>query len=625
MSKTILNKNFSLKRNILNTNLDPPDPDPTKQDKITPSNRLNADLISNGVVSNTEFDRLNGVSSDILEADDIGVSVQGFITNGTTSQYYRGDKSFVTLNKNDVGLSNIDNTSDADKPVSNAVQTELNAKENTITATNSTQYYRGDKSFQTLDKTVVGLPNVDNTSDIAKPVSNAVQTELNAKEPIITATNSTQYYRGDKSFQTLDKTVVGLPNVDNTSDIAKPVSNAVQTLLNAKQFLITDSSNLIMNYCETETNLVLRVKSNNNTDLANAIVFQNTGSFYNIALTRRYGSGVTNNRSNFCIQTGAGSSISSLPIRMCVQSNGNVNIGSSQSKSTFFNVEGDSNFEGHCNLTSNKLYKINGLQIDSNDILYDNSGTELLKTKIDSKEPNISSGTTSQYYRGDKSFQTLDKNAVGLSNVDNTTDLNKPVSNDTQTAINGKENTVTSGTTSQYYRGDKSFQTLNKNAVGLSNVDNTTDLNKPVSNDTQTAINGKENTVTSGTTSQYYRGDKSFQTLDKNAVGLNNVANIGVSTLGGINLTYNTTSNKLDVDTTLTSMSKISSSSGNFEIASENQIKFYSDENGDNGGGDFVWQTSKTSGGLAQQLMRITGSTGNVVMNGESLTLNNLL
>ena len=129
MSKTILNKNFSLKRNILNTNLDPPDADPTKQDKITPSNRLNADLISNGVVSNTEFDRLNSVSSDILEADDIGVSVQGLITNGTTSQYYRGDKSFVTLNKNDVGLSNIDNTSDTDKVISDDTQNALNDKQ----------------------------------------------------------------------------------------------------------------------------------------------------------------------------------------------------------------------------------------------------------------------------------------------------------------------------------------------------------------------------------------------------------------------------------------------------------------------------------------------------------------
>ena len=36
------------------------------------------------------------------------------------------------------------------------------------------------------------------------------------------------------------------------------------------------------------------------------------------------------------------------------------------------------------------------------------------------KEPTITAGTTSQYYRGDKSFQTLDKSAVGLGNVPNT-------------------------------------------------------------------------------------------------------------------------------------------------------------------------------------------------------------
>lgn len=55
----------------------------------------------------------------------------------------------------------------------------------------------------------------------------------------------------------------------------------------------------------------------------------------------------------------------------------------------------------------------------------------------------------------------------------------------------GKENTITAGTTSQYYRGDKTFQTLNKSAVGLGNVDNTSDANKPVSTATQTALNAK--------------------------------------------------------------------------------------------------------------------------------------
>lgn len=57
------------------------------------------------------------------------------------------------------------------------------------------------------------------------------------------------------------------------------------------------------------------------------------------------------------------------------------------------------------------------------------------------KEPTVASGTTSQYYRGDKSWQTLDKSVVGLGNVDNTSDANKPVSSATQTALNGKVDT----------------------------------------------------------------------------------------------------------------------------------------------------------------------------------------
>jgi len=53
----------------------------------------------------------------------------------------------------------------------------------------------------------------------------------------------------------------------------------------------------------------------------------------------------------------------------------------------------------------------------------------------------------------------------------------------------GKENSLGTGTISQYLRGDKTWQTLNKTAVGLSNVDNTSDLDKPISNATQAAIN----------------------------------------------------------------------------------------------------------------------------------------
>ena len=61
-----------------------------------------------------------------------------------------------------------------------------------------------------------------------------------------------------------------------------------------------------------------------------------------------------------------------------------------------------------------------------------------LVSDLAGKEPTITTGTTGQYWRGDKSWQTLDKTAVGLSNVDNTSDNNKPISSATQTALNAK-------------------------------------------------------------------------------------------------------------------------------------------------------------------------------------------
>lgn len=63
---------------------------------------------------------------------------------------------------------------------------------------------------------------------------------------------------------------------------------------------------------------------------------------------------------------------------------------------------------------------------------------------------------------------------------------------DLQNALNAKEPTISSGLTTDYYRGDKTFAPLNKTAVGLANVDNTSDLNKPISTATQTALNNQE-------------------------------------------------------------------------------------------------------------------------------------
>ncbi|GAA3580997.1 hypothetical protein GCM10022198_00110 [Klugiella xanthotipulae] len=58
---------------------------------------------------------------------------------------------------------------------------------------------------------------------------------------------------------------------------------------------------------------------------------------------------------------------------------------------------------------------------------------------------------------------------------------------------------IPAGTASQYLRGDHTMQTLNRAAVGLGNVDNTLDKNKPVSTPQQAAIDERAPKHMSGT------------------------------------------------------------------------------------------------------------------------------
>jgi hypothetical protein len=89
------------------------------------------------------------------------------------------------------------------------------------------------KTDLVLAKGDVGLGNVDNTADTAKPVSTAQQTALDLKAPL-----ASPAFTGTPTGIT--KTHVGLPNVDNTTDLNKPVSTATQTALDGKQPLDAD-------------------------------------------------------------------------------------------------------------------------------------------------------------------------------------------------------------------------------------------------------------------------------------------------------------------------------------------------------------------------------------------------
>ena len=229
----------------------------------------------------------NGTGWDKIDSTDAVTSVAG-------------RTGAVVLTKGDVGLGNVDNTSDANKPVSSATQTALNTKANLaspsftgnviaasspasvgiaeLTGSNSGYESRAQGNGGTagsatfafhrpgvyavhfgLDtdnrlkvggwslganayaiyhennkptKADVGLGNVDNTRDVDKPISTATQNALNGKEPTIAAGTATQYWRGDKTWRDFF-TDVRAATLTGLSTATNAVVGATDTVLAA--------------------------------------------------------------------------------------------------------------------------------------------------------------------------------------------------------------------------------------------------------------------------------------------------------------------------------------------------------------------------------------------------------
>jgi hypothetical protein len=101
---------------------------------------------------------------------------------------------------------------------------------------------------------MVGLGNIDNTTDLLKPISNATQSALDLKASIsalnLKANSTDLALKADIADLNLKapiasptftgtvagitKAMVGLANVDNTTDLLKPISSTTQTALNLK-------------------------------------------------------------------------------------------------------------------------------------------------------------------------------------------------------------------------------------------------------------------------------------------------------------------------------------------------------------------------------------------------------
>jgi hypothetical protein len=238
------------------------------------------------------------------------------------------------------------------------------------------------------------------------------------------------------------KTALALNNVDNTSDANKPVSSATQSALNGKQDTLVSGTNI-------KTVNGTSVLGSGNISISSAVAWGGvTGTLSNqtdlqTALDGKVDensaiTGATKTKITYdakgLVTAGADATtadIADSTNRRYVTDAQLVVVGNTSGTNTGDNAT-NSQYSGLA--TSKQDALVSGTNIKTI------NSTSLLGSGNVAVEPTITATTSADYYRGDKTFATLNKAAVGLGNVDNTSDANKPVSTATQTALDAKTN-----------------------------------------------------------------------------------------------------------------------------------------------------------------------------------------
>ena len=155
----------------------------------------------------------------LLSFDRSEVTIKELALNGTLLVPDENKRVNIVLHKKDVGLANVDNTSDLDKPISTAVQNALDLLNTDLTDDildvddRLIVHIHDFNNPHRVTKHQVGLGNVDNTSDADKPVSRATQRELSRIQGLIKGSENAVSY---ESYEALvnDFNILG-PDVYN--------------------------------------------------------------------------------------------------------------------------------------------------------------------------------------------------------------------------------------------------------------------------------------------------------------------------------------------------------------------------------------------------------------------------
>lgn len=450
-------------------------------------------------VRETALTGITTATNAVISATDTVLSALGKLQKQVTdnlsklTNHTENTSNPHNVTKTQIGLENVDNTTDLNKPISTATQTALDGKVEKVTG----KSLLSDTEIERLSKISINGNIVTNSTTNGNILIDDIETNVYT-HPIGTNPHSTT------------KADIGLSNVDNTSDLNKPISTIAQTALDGK----VDNSQVL-------TNVPLNAKF--------------TDTTYGVATTG----------ANGLMSSADKTKIDNIEAKAEVNNISDINA-------TDLTDNGDTILHYHAtdrnrtNHTGTQLSAtisdfanaarttvLTGLTTTTNSIVT-TTDTALSAFGKLQKQVTDNLDTLTSHTENTDNPHSVTKTQVGLGNVDNTTDLLKPISTATQTALNSKVdkvagksllsdteitrltgistnankvidsttngNILIDGVETNVYThpiGTNPHNTT-KTDIGLSNVDNTSDLNKPVSTATQLVLDGKINTSQKG-------------------------------------------------------------------------------------------------------------------------------
>jgi uncharacterized protein YjbI with pentapeptide repeats len=299
-----------------------------------------------------------------------------------------------------------------------------------------------------IDKTMVGLNNVDNTTDLLKPISTATQTALDLKANIASPTftgdaKATTATAGDNdvSIATTEFVTSAITTANATNaNLTGPITSSGNTTSVASQtgtgstFVMNTSPTLVTPELGAATGTSLSVSGQLTSTVATGtapLVVTSTTPVANLNIGGNAATVTTNanltgpitssgNTTSVASQTGTGSTF--------VMNTSPTLVTPVLGAATATSI----------NSTTIPTSKTLVVTTDKLNVMSSTSSTEL--AGVISDETGTGSVVLSDSPTFTGTVSGIDKTMVGLNNVDNTTDLLKPISTATQTALDLKAN-----------------------------------------------------------------------------------------------------------------------------------------------------------------------------------------